>query len=243
MKPVSVVVLGALGRLGRTIVDEALKESRICLRGGVIHTSPFESPWKEVQLETTIEKIAQPGDVLIDATSLGSVSSNLAWASSHEMAYVLAVTGLNSKIEEELLKASKHIPIVVASNLSVGVTVFQSLSKMAEKKLPFSDISITEIHHKAKKDAPSGTALSMAKTIQSESHPLSSIDIHSIRGGDVVGEHTITYLSMGERIEIRHVATSRAIFGRGALTAAVFIKKQPPGIYCMEDVVNTRGKD
>jgi 4-hydroxy-tetrahydrodipicolinate reductase len=194
--------------------------------------------------------------VIIDVTRAESVVRNVDWAAKAKIPYVLAVTGINRKGEEAVRKAAKKIPMVVAPNLSVGMAVLQRAVREVALRLPEADIEIVESHHRGKKDAPSGTALALARTVlmaskkrkrgvvlgqsKHEARVPGNIHIHSVRGGDVVGEHTLTFYMEGERIELGHIASSRAIFARGALRAARFIVGKKPGVYTMQDVLELK---
>ncbi len=262
MTKVRLVVLGAMGRMGRAILDAIANDSSFHLKGAVVRESANKSSKTSkgeglkklgnVALETSVERVATKRDVVVDVTQPTSVIRNVNWAAKAGTPYVLAVTGLSEKAEAAVAKAAKKIPIVVAPNLSMGVAVLSEVAWIAAALLPDCEIEIVESHHRDKKDAPSGTALSLAQLMMDVSNrkgtiqlgrpakgktKSDSVTIHSLRGGDVVGEHRI-YLTMnGERIELSHVANSRAIFARGALKAARFVYGQKPGIYTMHDVM------
>lgn len=175
---------------------------------------------------------AQSIDVLIDFTEPKATLNFLPILKELKKAIVIGTTGFSEEEKNEIRKLSQSVPVVFSPNMSIGVNVLFDLVQSAAKLLPAEFSShIIEIHHPHKKDVPSGTALKLKNEIQ---RPVS---IESIRGGDVVGEHTVYFLSQGERLELTHRATSRTIFARGALKAAEWIVKQKPGLYSMQDVL------
>jgi 4-hydroxy-tetrahydrodipicolinate reductase len=262
MKPIRVVVLGALGRMGRAILDAMATDPAFHLKGAVVRERAARQGttlenhgfkmWGAVPLQSTIAAVALRNDVVIDVTRPAAVARNLTWAAKAKVPYVLGVTGLDPRTQKLVQKVSKQIPIVAASNFSLGIAVLDEIAWIAAALLPGVDVEITETHHRYKKDAPSGTALSLARSIMAgsdrkkevifgrpRSGPRSAgtISIHSVRGGDTIGEHKIHLLMDGERLELTHTATSRAIFARGALRAARYLVAKRPGLYTMHDVL------
>ena len=178
---------------------------------------------------------------LIDFSSPEGTRQALSSAKQAGWALVVGTTGLDEAVLRELDSASKEIPIVVSSNMSIGVNIMLALLDLASKKLPkdFS-VEMTEAHHVHKKDAPSGTALMLAKQVAS-SRPLDftalSKSIKVIREGEIVGDHSVVFTGAEEVVEIRHHAKSRDIFAQGALVAARFAVSAKPGKYSMVDVL------
>ncbi|HQX47963.1 MAG TPA: dihydrodipicolinate reductase C-terminal domain-containing protein, partial [Steroidobacteraceae bacterium] len=149
---------------------------------------------------------------------------------------VLGTTGLPEDIEADLARAAVRIPLLVAPNTSLGVALLQDLVQRAAKALPADfDVSIAEAHHRAKKDAPSGTALALGRSVSAGRE--GRVEFAVVRGGDVVGEHSVRFLGTGEEVSLGHRATDRAIFARGALQAATWLAGQKPGRYSMRDVL------
>lgn len=196
-------------------------------------------------------------DVLIDFTSPDSTMERLKTCKDNGIALVTGTTGLNSEQMEQINKASHKIPCLFSPNMSIGVNLLFSLVETVSKVLSNeSDIEIIELHHRHKKDAPSGTALKIAEKICSATdrdmedvviygrkglsgeRPRNQICIHSIRAGEIVGEHTVTFCNGGERLELIHKAQTRDAFAFGAVRAAKFLAKKPPGLYKMEDALN-----
>lgn len=198
-------------------------------------------------------------DVLIDFSSPDSTVTIAEVCAQKKIALVAGTTGLSPHQHEKLQGFSHVIPCLVSPNMSVGVNIMFNLvaqvARMVEKEY---DIEIIETHHRFKKDAPSGTALRLAERICAATgremerdvvygrsgitgeRPANQIGIHAVRSGDVVGDHTVVFGSLGERIEITHKAHTRDTFVRGALRAAKFIANKPPGMYRMSDVLQIR---
>ncbi len=262
MRKVRIVVFGALGRMGRAILDamstdpgfhlrSALIKERSEKKGATLDSQDLRT-LGDIPTYVSLKKLRSPGDVIIDVTRAEAVADNITWAASAKIPYVLAVTGLNEATKAKVEKASKKIPIVVAPNLSVGIAVMNEVVRLIAQLLPESEIEMVETHHRAKKDAPSGTAIELARVmVESSSRKREvffgrtnigrggdgDIFIHSLRAGDAVGEHQLKFFLEGEQIQVGHIATSRAIFARGALRAARFVVDQAPGIYTMRDVL------
>ncbi len=196
-------------------------------------------------------------DVLIDFTSPDSTLVRLKTCIENRIAMVIGTTGLDDKQMEQVDEASGKIACLVSPNMSIGVNLLFSLVEMASKVLgEKSDIEIVEAHHRFKKDAPSGTALKIAEKICNVTgqkiddvaiygrkgitgeRPQEQICIHSIRSGDIVGEHTVIFGNIGERLELVHKAQTRDSFVMGAIRAAKFLAGKSPGLYRMEDVLS-----
>ncbi len=196
-------------------------------------------------------------DVLIDFTSPDSTLTRLKTCTENRIAMVIGTTGLDDKQMEQVDEASGKIACLVSPNMSIGVNLLFSLVEMASKVLGGkSDIEIIEAHHRFKKDAPSGTALKIAEKICNVTgqkiddvaiygrkgitgeRPQEQICIHSIRSGDIVGEHTVIFGNIGERLELVHKAQTRDSFVMGAIRAAKFLAGKSPRLYRMEDVLS-----
>ncbi len=240
MKSVRLAVLGALGRLGKSILDAANNDSHFAVTAAVVHGASAADAYPDISFYRKLTDVRSGVDVVVDATRADSVAENLAWALSKKLPYLLAATGISKSVEKNIEDASRTIPIVIAPNLSVGIALLNDVVGRITKHFP-SDIQIIETHHKAKKDSPSGTALSIAQTIN-DIKPKGDVFLHSIRGGDIVGQHHVLFLAQGERIEVNHVVTDRAIFARGALQAACFLVGRKPGMYTMRNVLDLKEK-
>ena len=244
----SIIVFGASGRMGSRISVLALDDPSFTLAGAVeragssrigqcVGTDPSG---REIVLKTP-EKLMESkshADVVIDFTSdEGSVQS--ARIAEHaKSALLVGTTALSAASIDALKKLSTTRAVLVAPNTSFGVAVLAELASRAAKLLgPSYECSIVEAHHSKKLDAPSGTALRLARAVREVGHPLKDDQILAMRGGDVVGEHTIRFAAQGEYIELTHRATTRDLFARGALHAAAWLKGKPPGWYTINDVL------
>jgi len=175
-------------------------------------------------------------DVLVDFTVPESSELTLDYVAKYRKALVLGTTGLNDTQIQKIEEVTKVIPVVFSPNMSVGVNVlFSILPEIAKKLGPDYSIEIVEAHHKAKKDAPSGTAKKLAQILADTTKR--EIPTHAIRLGDIIGDHTIIFCGNSERIEIKHQAHTRDLFAVGALKAAKWIFGKPPGLYSMQDVL------
>lgn len=211
-----------------------------------------------VLLTADFEKATAKGKVIIDFSSHTSTPEYAKLAGAAEKAMVIGTTGLSEKEMEPVRLASSEIPIVMAPNMSLGINLLLSLTQQAATALKEKgyDIEVIERHHRRKKDAPSGTAIGLGRAAanalgweldevcvhgrQGMSHgerPANQIGFHAVRGGDIVGDHTVLFATDGECIELSHRATSRDTFAVGALRAAEWVVKQQPGLYSMRDVL------
>lgn len=212
-----------------------------------------------VILVDSLESIIENVDMIIDFTTVSSTKENLRLASKKGKAMVIGTTGFSKDDLKEVSELAKKIPCVMASNMSMGVNlllkVLQDVAKVLDDDY---DIEIIEAHHRLKKDAPSGTALKMAQVIADAinrnldevavyarkgligERTKKEIGIQTIRAGDIVGEHTVIFGGLGERIEITHKASSRDTFARGALKAVLWLSGRPPGLYDMQDVLGLK---
>jgi 4-hydroxy-tetrahydrodipicolinate reductase len=175
-------------------------------------------------------------DAFIDFTTPEGSETNLDYVARYKKALVLGTTGFNDTQLKKIEEVSKVVPIVFSPNMSVGVNVlFSILPEIAKRLGPDYSIEIVEAHHRAKKDAPSGTAKKFMQVLTEATKR--EIPAHSIRLGDIVGDHTIIFCGNSERIEIKHQAHSRDLFALGALKAAKWVANKQPGLYSMQDVL------
>ncbi len=173
----------------------------------------------------------QTAHVAVDFTSAGATKQILNDAVSHRIPLVIGTTGHPSTNLRAMQEAAKIVPLLYSPNFSLGMSVCLDLvSRIAQKLKDLATIEIIEAHHAQKKDKPSGTALSLAKAVGKE------VPIHSIRAGDIVGDHTVIFALGGERIEIKHQAHNRDAFALGALRAAKFLLDKPAGLYTLKDI-------
>jgi 4-hydroxy-tetrahydrodipicolinate reductase len=261
------VVYGALGRMGKNIIRLASYDPEIEITGAV---DPSETTIKDIceisgtdsfgfGVEKDLERVISRADVVIDFTTPEASLLSAGICAQHNVPLVVGTTGFSPELRSNLLSKLRNIPCVFAPNMSVGVNVLFKLSEIAASILGESyDIEISETHHRFKKDAPSGTALKLAeivaksrgidleknavygrKGLTGERKP-DEIGIHVLRSGDVVGEHTVTFGTIGETIELTHRAHSRDSLASGAIKAAKFVHKAKPGLYDMQDVLGLK---
>ncbi|MFZ9297551.1 MAG: 4-hydroxy-tetrahydrodipicolinate reductase [Hylemonella sp.] len=261
-------IAGASGRMGRMLI-EAVREADDCVLAGAldIASSPaigqdaaaFLGHASGVTITADLRSGLQQSQCLIDFTRPEGTLAHLRVCRELGIKAVIGTTGFSEAQKEEIARIAQDIAIVLAPNMSVGVNVTMKLLEMAAKALATGyDIEIIEAHHRHKVDAPSGTALKMGEVIAAalgrdlkecavyerhghtgERDP-SSIGFATIRGGDIVGDHTVLFAGTGERIEITHKSASRATYAQGSLRAARFLAGRPRGLYDMFDVLGLR---
>lgn len=254
-----VVILGAKGRMGATLVslaraDEELELAGVCERPG--HSDGLEYLHCEVDDDLDALLPRTPGAVIVDFTAPAATVANVKVAARHGNPVVIGTTGLNPEQMGEVRTVAESLPVFLAPNMSVGVNVLLKILPELVKALgPNYDMELAEIHHRMKKDAPSGTALKLAQCLaeargweydEVKQHcrdgiigerPREEIGVQTLRGGDVVGDHTMYFFGPGERIEVTHRAHSRDTFASGALRAAKWLSSQKPGkLYAMADI-------
>jgi 4-hydroxy-tetrahydrodipicolinate reductase len=221
---VRVALIGAAGRMGKTISDLAGSDPNI-------------DTVARCDLGDPIEEAMKNCDVAIDFSHAEATPAICAAALHHGKPLVIGTTGHSHEHRKLIEDAARSLAIVFASNFSVGVNVLFWLTRKAAEHLGDFDVEVIETHHKMKKDAPSGTAKTLAEVLKTARKMESEIPIQSIREGEVVGEHSVIFTAPGERLELTHRASSREIFARGALRAAKWITRKPPGLYNMQDVL------
>jgi 4-hydroxy-tetrahydrodipicolinate reductase len=209
--------------MGKTVLDLAERDREIEIAA-------------QCDLGDSIEPAMKNCDVAIDFSQADSINEICSAASQHRKSLVIGTTGHSQQQRKTIENTAHSVPIVLASNFSVGVNVlFWLTQKAAELFGTDFNPEIIETHHKMKRDAPSGTAKTLAEILKTVRH--SEIPIQSIREGDIVGEHTINFSGPAESLELTHRAANRGIFARGALRAAKWIINKPPGLYSMQDVL------
>ncbi|PZQ45038.1 MAG: 4-hydroxy-tetrahydrodipicolinate reductase [Micavibrio aeruginosavorus] len=247
-------IAGYTGRVGKLLVAE-LKSGAwgaMELAAGSSRTiHPEHFPSETFSVFTEADDLMTSCDCVIDFTTPETTEKNIVAAVKAQTALVIGTTGLDEAEEKRIREASKIIPIIYAANMSIGVNLLLALVEQAAAKLgPAWDIEIAETHHKNKVDAPSGTALAIGKAAQKGrggrgefvtdrygKRNQGDIGFAVSRGGDVVGDHTLTFYGAGEKISLGHSAADRALFARGALQAAAWLNGKPAGLYTMRDVL------
>lgn len=255
---------GASGHMGQALLRAAQRECDVIVTAALVRPgSPLvDAPVRQIlgdrAGELEFRAVLDPDvmvDVLVDFSGPHAFDAALALAVERRAAFVSGTTGLSSHQLGELRRAAAAIPVLWASNFSLGIALMQRFSRIAAKVLPDWDCEIVEMHHRRKADAPSGTALTLGEAVaegrgialdavaahgrrgQTGARPAGQIGFHALRGGDVVGEHTVIFASDDERVELTHRAANRDIFARGALLAARRLAASAPGRYGMDDVL------
>lgn len=268
MGAIKIAVAGAGGRMGRMLIESTIKDEGAELVAAVDQASQ-PSVGKtagelvglscDVPVTADVEAAVAAADCLIDFTRPQGTLAHLALCRKHRTAIVIGTTGFEADGKQAIAEAAKEIPVVFSSNMSVGAnTVFKLLDVASRIFAHGYDIEIVEAHHRLKVDAPSGTALRMGEIVAKalgrdlkacavygregvtgERDP-STIGFATVRGGDIVGDHTVMYCGIGERVEISHKAGSRMPYALGALRAARFLAGKANGLFDMQDVLGLR---
>jgi len=266
---IKAIVAGVAGRMGKTITNLIFQNPEIDLVAAFEHPEHpavgkdvgeiVGLPKTGIIIEDSLEKVIEKGDVIIDFTFHKASLEHARINAKYGKAMVIGTTGFAKEELSEIHElAKKHFPLVQDYNMSMGVNLLVKLVEITAKVLSEGyDIEIIEAHHRMKKDAPSGTALKLANAIakvlgRTEENfrfcregligerPSKEIGIQTIRGGDIVGEHTVLFAGIGERIELTHKASSRETFARGAIKAALWVVGKEPGVYNMQDVLGLK---
>lgn len=248
---INIALVGINGKMGQVICRILTENETIRIVSGVdINTEQKNS----VPVYSSLNDVKESFDVVIDFSHPSSLNSTLEFVKSNKKGLVLATTGLSSEQMEAVKEAAKVTPVFFSANMSLGVNLLIELAKKATTLLQDNfDIEIIEKHHNQKIDAPSGTALAIADAINStcenaneyvydrhstrKKRSKNEIGIHAVRGGTIVGEHSVIFAGNDEIIEIKHTATSKEIFAVGAIKAASFLVGKTPGLYNMNDLI------
>lgn len=263
---IKVAVVGVCGRMGTSVASLAIADGDIELVGvseAPGHVSVgfglgdlIAGAGSEVSVSDSVEEAARDADVIIDFTVPEATLAHAEYSVRNGKSMIIGTTGFAPEQREDLLGLLEQIPCVFAPNMSVGVNILIEISRQVASHLGESyDAEVFETHHRGKADSPSGTAIALAEAVASglgselgdvaryERHgrigarKKGEIGIQTLRGGDVIGDHTVMFLGDGERVELTHKATTRENFSAGALRAAKWIPGKPPGIYAMRDVL------
>lgn len=249
---VKAIMHGCNGKMGRMITELAKNDPEIEIVAGV---DTFREIPNDYPVFESIGECDVLADVVIDFSNAGAIDELLRVCTAGKLPVVLCTTGLSEEQQAQVLAASEQVAILKSANMSLGINVIMDLLKKAVHVFyPAGfDIEIVEKHHNQKLDAPSGTALALADVMNEEmkevftyTHDRSKerkkrdrmeIGISAVRGGNIVGEHDVIFAGTDEVIEIKHAATSRAVFGKGAIEAAKFLNGRKSGLYDMQDVI------
>jgi len=262
----NIIIAGAMGKMGREIAALVLSDPA-CALAGCIETSSHPSigrdysscsglPSEGVVLSGTPDGLPLDGSVVVDFTSPQATMTLLSAVEGADARFVVGTTGLSEEETSRIRAAARRLPIVLSPNMSLGVNLLFVLTELAAKKLGETfDIEIVEAHHRLKKDAPSGTARKLGEIAAAAigvgydeavrngragfpgERTRKEIGMHAVRGGDIVGDHTVLFAAMGERLELRHVMHSRTTLARGAVAAAKWVASRGPGLYSMRDIL------
>jgi 4-hydroxy-tetrahydrodipicolinate reductase len=249
---IRIIVHGCMGRMGQVLTAAAAAAPDIEVVAGIDQLSG--EGVVEYPVFPSLEKCSVPADVVVDFSTPKALPSLLKGALEKKIPLIIATTGHNQEDKAAIAETSQSVPIFVSANMSLGVNLLSEMAQKAATVLGESfDIEIVERHHNQKKDAPSGTALMLADSInevflqgknyvygrhgREELRQCSDLGIHAIRGGSIVGEHEIVFAGKDELVELRHSAASRRIFALGALEAVRYVHDKPPGLYSMKEMI------
>ena len=243
--PLSLAIHGAAGRLGAAVLELALTSPACALVGATV-SARSALLGRSVRGEGALSyrgeldpSVTPTGTVVLELSRVEVLPAHAQQAAAEGWPLVVGVTGLDAPAEAALAEAAKQIPVLLAPNFSLGIALLKRLAQVAGEALgPEFDGSILDVHHRHKRDAPSGTARALAEALAGAGR---TVSIVSQRVGEVIGDHTLTFAGPGERFELRHQAEDRVLFARGALAAATFLQGRAPGTYTMDDVLAARG--
>jgi len=241
-----IIITGSKGRMGAALIACASMHPNVEISARIDQGDDLRS-------------VIKSGDVVVDFSSHIATLGVAAICAAHKKAIVIGTTGHSEEARSQISNFKSQIPIVLSSNYSTGVNALFWLTRKAAEILgPSFDLEVVEMHHRTKRDAPSGTAKTLAEILSDvRKHQLDrvvrygrsgivgertaeEIGMHSLRGGDVVGDHAVIFAAAGERVELTHKASSRETFANGALRAAEWVVKQKPGLYDMQDVLGLK---
>ncbi len=263
---IKIGVVGCAGRMGKMVASQVYSTDG-CIIAGATEEAGHEAVGRDIGLligvgplgtkvtDNAAEMIASV-DAVIDFSTPSATLENVKLAAQADSAIIVGTTGIDHEQSKELKRAARHVPVVWAHNMSAGVTLLLALTEQVARVLDNNfDVEIVEMHHRNKVDAPSGTALSLGHAAAAGrgavfedvrqavrdgytgARPADEIGFATLRGGDVVGDHTVIFAGEGERIELSHKAASREIFAAGAVRATLWAMGRDPGLYSMRNVL------
>jgi 4-hydroxy-tetrahydrodipicolinate reductase len=243
---INLIITGSKGRMGQMLLACAPRHPELRIAG-------------QIDQGDDLSSLLPSADVVIDFSSHTATPAIAALCARYNKAMVIGTTGHSKEDRSLITQHSSRIPMVLSSNFSTGVNALFWLARKAAEILgPDFDLEIVEMHHRLKRDAPSGTARTLAEILAEVRHQQleqvlrhgragilgqrtpEEIGLHSLRGGDVVGDHTVIFAGLGERVELTHKASSRETFANGALRAAQWVARQPPGLYDVQHVLGLK---
>jgi 4-hydroxy-tetrahydrodipicolinate reductase len=243
----ALVIFGITGRMGQSLVRAVREVSHFRLTGGVASAASsrlgqdaaLEGEACGVVITADCEAALKNSSVAVDFSVGDGLGAHARACARAGVPILVGATGFGDATRDELQSVAREIPVLLAPNTSVGVAVLRKLVAVAASSLGSGyEVEISEAHHRLKRDAPSGTALSLGEAVAgARGQLLRDIEFSVVRAGDIVGEHTVAFSAVGERLEFTHRATDRLIFARGALRAAAWLIGRPAGLYGMWDVL------
>ena len=259
---VRAALIGATGRMGEALLRAAPAFPRLNITAAVASpTSPSLGRdagevagvgCLHLPITSDLPRALAEADVAIDFSSAAATRANLAACRAARKPLLICTTGFAAELDGSFAAAARDIPLLIAANTSLGVTLLLELVRIAARALPPGfDIAVLDTHHRSKQDAPSGTALALgsaarearqaaasaASPAAGKPHREGEVGFASVRAGDIVGEHTVLFAGPGEALSLTHRATDRGVFARGALAAALWLQSRPPGRYTMHDLL------
>lgn len=250
---IRIILHGACGRMGHIIADIVSRDPEARIVAGI---DAFGSAYADFPVYQSLDDCREEADVIIDFSTASAMDALLACCMNRKIPAVVCTTGLSEEQMSLLKEASEKVAVLKSANMSLGINLLENLLSQAAPRLAAAgfDIEIIEKHHKAKIDAPSGTALALADSINDslensyeyvydrsgrrQKRPVKEIGISAVRGGTIVGDHDVIFAGEDEVITFSHRAYSRAVFGKGAVEAAKFLAGKPAGFYTMQDVLS-----
>ncbi len=261
---VRATLIGVSGRMGQALLRAAPAFPRLNITGAVASATSLSLGRDagevagvgclHLPIISDLPRALTEADVAIDFSSPAATHTNLAACRAARKPLLIGTTGFAAELDEALAAAARDIPLLIAANTSLGVTLLLELVRIAARALPPAfDIDIVDMHHRSKHDTPSGTALALGAAARAArqasapaggatgaaagAHREGEVGFASVRAGDLVGEHTVLFAGPGEQLSLTHRATDRGIFARGALAAALWLQSRPPGRYTMGDLL------
>ena len=253
MNVTNIIITGCSGKMGASVINAASGRDDVNIAAGVDIAAPVNADFEYAK---DFSALTAEADVIVDFSNPAVLSSMLEYAQAKKKPVVICTTGFSDEQLKMIDEASKNIPIFRSGNMSLGINLIIELAKKASAVLVDGfDIEIIEQHHNLKLDAPSGTALMIADAVKEvktdaeyvydrhsyrKKRDKREVGIHSVRGGNIVGEHEIIFAGQDEILKISHSARSKTVFAVGALNAAVFLKDKQPGMYNMSDLLSSK---
>ena len=242
------VLIGVTGRMGQALLRAAPQFPQLILTGAIASPASLALGRDagelagigraNLQVTSDLPRALEQAEVALDFSTAAALAANLAACRAARKPLLVGTTGFSAQLGGALDEAAEDIALLVAANTSLAVALLTELTAYAARALPQFDINVIEVHHRGKRDAPSGTALLLAQAARAaRAAQAAQIDIASVRAGDIVGEHTVLLSGPGEQLVLAHRSGDRAIFAKGALTAALWLASQPPGRYGMRDLL------